>query len=144
MSRAPAETRSAFAHFHSISTRWKDNDIFGHVNNVVYYSYFDTAVNEFLIRQGVLDIQNSSIVGLVVETQCRYLSSMAFPDTVHVGLRLAHLGTSSIKYEVGIFRNDEEQASAQGYFVHVYVDRATNKPVPMPQSLIDAVQLLKV
>lgn len=144
MSRAPAETRSAFAHFHTIATRWKDNDVFGHVNNVVYYSYFDTAVNEFLIRQGVLDIQNSSVVGLVVETQCRYFSSMAFPDTVHVGLRLAHLGTSSIKYEVGIFRNDEDEASAQGYFVHVYVDRATNKPVPMPQSLINAAALLKV
>ena len=144
MSRAPAENRSAFAHFHSISTRWKDNDVFGHVNNVVYYSYFDTAVNEFLIKQGVLDLQNSSIVGLVVETQCRYFSSMAFPDTVHVGLRLAHLGTSSIKYEVGIFRTDEDLASAQGYFVHVYVDRATNKPVPMPHSLINAAQLLRV
>ena len=144
MSRTPAEPRSAFAHFHTIATRWKDNDIFGHVNNVVYYSYFDTAVNAFLIEQGVLDLQNSSVVGLVAETQCRFHSSMAFPDTVHVGLRLAHLGTSSIRYEIGVFRNDEQLASASGHFVHVYVDRAANRPVPMPQALIRAAELLRV
>jgi len=101
-------------------------------------------VNAFLIREGVLDLQLSKIVGLVVETQCRYFSSIAFPDTIYVGLRLAHLGTSSIRYEVAVFRNDEDVASAQGYFVHVYVDRATNRPVPMPQTLIDAAALLKV
>ncbi len=144
MSRAPAEPRSAFAHFHTIATRWKDNDIFGHVNNVVYYSYFDTAVNAFLIEQGVLDLQNSSIVGLVAETQCRFHSSMAFPDMVHVGLRLAHLGTSSIRYEIGVFRNDDELASASGHFVHVYVDRGTNRPVPMPLALTRAAELLRV
>lgn len=144
MSRAPAETRSAFAHFHRIETRWKDNDVFGHVNNVVYYSYFDTAVNAFLIEHGVLDLQRSTIVGLVAETQCRYYSSIAFPDTVYVGLRLAHLGTSSIRYEVGIFRNDDLTASAQGYFVHVYVDRETNRPVPMPAALVKAAELLRV
>jgi acyl-CoA thioester hydrolase len=144
MSRLPAEHRSAFAHFHKIDSRWNDNDVFGHVNNVVYYSYFDTAVNAFLIREGVLDLQLSKIVGLVVETQCRYFSSIAFPDTIYVGLRLAHLGTSSIRYEAAVFRNDEDVASAQGYFIHVYVDRATNRPVPMPQALIDAAGLLKV
>ena len=144
MSRAPAEPRSAFAYFHTIATRWKDNDIFGHVNNVVYYSYFDTAVNAFLIEQGVLDLQNSSIVGLVAETQCRFHSSMAFPDMVHVGLRLAHLGTSSIRYEIGVFRNDDALASASGHFVHVYVDRATNRPVPMPLALTRAADLLRV
>lgn len=144
MSRPPAETRSAFAHFHRIETRWKDNDVFGHVNNVVYYSYFDTAVNAFLIEHGVLDLQRSTIVGLVAETQCRYYSSIAFPDTVYVGLRLAHLGTSSIRYEVGIFRNDDLTASAQGYFVHVYVDRETNRPVPMPAALVKAAELLRV
>ncbi len=144
MSRLPAENRSAFAHFHKIDSRWNDNDIFGHVNNVVYYSYFDTAVNAFLISQGVLDLQHSKIVGLVVETQCRYFSSIAFPDTIHVGLRLSHLGTSSIRYEAAVFRNDDDVASAQGHFVHVYVDRATNRPVPMPQSLIEAAALLSV
>ena len=144
MSRAPAESRSAFAHFQEIATRWKDNDVFGHVNNVVYYSYFDTAVNTFLIRQGVLDLQHSSVVGLVAETQCRYYSSMAFPDTVHVGLRLAHLGTSSIRYELGVFKNDEDLACAQGHFVHVYVDRSTNRPVNMPESLVRAADLLRV
>ena len=144
MSRPPAETRSAFAHFHRIETRWKDNDVFGHVNNVVYYSYFDTAVNAFLIEHGVLDLQRSTIVGLVAETQCRYYSSIAFPDTVYVGLRLAHLGTSSIRYEVGLFRNDDLTASAQGYFVHVYVDRETNRPVPMPAALVKAAELLRV
>ncbi len=144
MSRPPAETRSAFAHFHRIETRWKDNDVFGHVNNVVYYSYFDTAVNAFLIEHGVLDLQRSTIVGLVAETQCRYYSSIAFPDTVYVGLRLAHLGTSSIRYEVGIFRNDDLTASAQGYFVHVYVDRESNRPVPMPAALVKAVEQLRV
>lgn len=142
MSRLPAENRSAFAYFHKIESRWNDNDIFGHVNNVVYYSYFDTAVNAFLIRHGVLDLQLSKIVGLVVETQCRYFSSIAFPDTIHVGLRLSHLGTSSIRYEAAVFRNDDDVASAQGHFVHVYVDRSTNRPVPMPQSLIDAAVLL--
>ncbi|MEY3628868.1 MAG: hypothetical protein RLY91_634 [Pseudomonadota bacterium] len=144
MSRPPAETRSAFAHFHRIETRWKDNDVFGHVNNVVYYSYFDTAVNAFLIEHGVLDLQRSTIVGLVAETQCRYYSSIAFPDTVYVGLRLAHLGTSSIRYEVGIFRNDDPVASAQGYFVHVYVDRESNRPVPMPAALVKAAERLRV
>ena len=144
MSRPPAETRSAFAHFHRIETRWKDNDVFGHVNNVVYYSYFDTAVNAFLIEHGVLDLQRSTIVGLVAETQCRYYSSIAFPDTVYVGLRLAHLGTSSIRYEVGIFRNDDPIASAQGYFVHVYVDRESNRPVPMPAALVKAAERLRV
>ena len=144
MSRPPAETRRDFAHFHKIETRWKDNDIFGHVNNVVYYSYIDTAVNAFLIEQGVLDLQNSKIVGLVAETQCRYNSSLAFPDTVYVGLRLAHLGNSSIRYEFGVFRNDQDVASAQGHFVHVYVDIESNRPVPMPETLIRAADLLRV
>ena len=144
MSRPPAENRSDFAHFHKIETRWKDNDIFGHVNNVVYYSYIDTAVNSFLIQQGVLDLQNSKVVGLVAETQCRYNSSLAFPDTVYVGLRLAHLGNSSIRYEFGVFRNDEEVASAQGHFVHVYVDTTTNRTVPMPETLVRAADLLRV
>jgi acyl-CoA thioester hydrolase len=113
-----------------------DNDVFGHVNNVVYYSYFDTAVNEYLIREGVLDIQASPVIGLVVETQCRYFSSIAFPDRVTAGLRVAHLGRSSVRYEIGLFRDDDPVAAAQGHFVHVYVERATNRPVAaLPENL---------
>ena len=127
--RPAAEPRCAYPHFNVITTRWMDNDVFAHVNNVVYYSFFDTAVNHFLIAQGVLDIQLSPVIGLVVETQCRYFSSIAFPDRVEAGLRVAHLGRSSVRYEIGLFRNDDALAAAQGHFVHVYVDRATNKPV---------------
>jgi acyl-CoA thioester hydrolase len=133
-SASAAELRSAFPHMQEITTRWMDNDAYGHVNNVVYYSFFDTAVNQHLIESGVLDVQKNQVVGLVVETQCRYFSSIAFPDKVHVGVRVAHIGNSSVRYELAIFRNDEDAASAQGHFVHVYVDRATNRPVPIPDT----------
>ncbi|WP_016832735.1 acyl-CoA thioesterase [Herbaspirillum lusitanum] len=141
--RTPAETRSAFVHFHEIATRWMDNDVYGHVNNVVYYSYFDTAVNAYLIEQGALNLQQSEVVGLVAETQCRYFSPVAFPDTIHVGVRVAHVGTSSVRYELGIFRNDEQDASAQGHFVHVYVDRASNRPGPLPSAYRSAIEALR-
>ena len=134
MKRPGPEHRAAFLHFRALATRWMDNDVHGHVNNVVYYSFFDTVVNHFLIEQGVLDVQGGAVVGLVVETQCRYFSPIAFPDVVHAGLRVAHLGNSSVRYELGLFRNDENNASAQGHFVHVYVDRASNRPVPLPQN----------
>jgi acyl-CoA thioester hydrolase len=124
--------RSAYRHFQPIPTRWMDNDVYGHVNNVVYYSYFDTAVNQYLMEQGVLDIQASPVIGLVVETSCRYFAPITFPDLVHAGLRVARLGNSSVRYEVGIFRNQETTASAQGHFVHVYVDRASRRPAPLP------------
>ncbi|RJG01420.1 acyl-CoA thioesterase [Noviherbaspirillum sedimenti] len=137
------ESRAAFAHFHQITTRWMDNDVYGHVNNVVYYSYFDTAVNAYLIGQGALDIGKSDVIGLVVETQCRYFSSTAFPDTIHVGVRVAHLGNSSVRYELGIFRNDDDVAAAQGHFVHVYVDRASNRPTALPQALRNALEPLR-
>ena len=126
---------AAFAHFADITTRWIDNDVYGHVNNVVYYEFFDTVVNGYLIAQGALDIANGEVIGLVVETQCNYFKPVAFPDTLHAGLRVAKLGTSSVRYEVGIFRNDDDTAAAQGHFVHVYVDRATNQPVPLPEAL---------
>lgn len=143
--RPAAEPRSAYPHFTTITTRWMDNDPFAHVNNVVYYSYFDTAVNEYLIGAGALDIQKSPVVGLVVETQCRYFSSIAFPDRVAAGLRVAHMGRSSVRYEVGVFRNDEPLAAAQGHFIHVYVERATNKPVTaLPAPLRAALEKLKV
>jgi acyl-CoA thioester hydrolase len=109
-----------------------DNDVYGHVNNVVYYSYFDTVVNEYLVASGSLDIERSRVIGLVVETRCRFFRAIAFPDTVHAGLRVARLGNSSVRYEIGIFRNEEERAAAQGHFVHVYVDRETRRPAGLP------------
>lgn len=136
--RAPAETRAAYKSFREITTRWMDNDVYGHVNNVVYYSYFDTAVNQYLLEAGALHIAESPVIGLVVETGCRYLSPMAFPDRVTAGIRVARLGTSSVRYEVGLFRNADEQASAQGHFVHVYVERASSRPVPLPEALRQA------
>lgn len=133
--RAEANRRSEYKHFHAITTRWMDNDAYGHVNNVVYYSWFDTVVNQFLIASGVLDIERSPVIGLVIETQCNYFASVAFPDRVAAGLRVAKLGNSSVRYEVGIFRNDEDAASAQGHFIHVYVDRETRKPTAIPERM---------
>lgn len=124
--------RSAFPQFISIATRWMDNDVYGHVNNVQYYSYFDTAVNQFLIERGVLDIHQGEIVGFVVDSGCSYFSPVAFPDTVHVGIRAAKLGNSSVRYEIGIYRNDEQTPAAAGHFVHVYVERSGNRAVPIP------------
>jgi acyl-CoA thioester hydrolase len=132
--REPARTRADFLHFHAIETRWMDNDAYGHVNNVTYYSYFDTAVNHYLIKQGALDLASSQVIGLVVETQCRYFSPIAFPDLIEVGVRVASIGTSSVRYELGIFRERQDSACAQGHFVHVYVDRASNRPVPLPEA----------
>ncbi|CAG9172748.1 hypothetical protein LMG23992_02316 [Cupriavidus laharis] len=139
-----AEHRSAYPHFQAITTRWMDNDVYGHVNNVVYYSYFDTVVNTYLIRQGVLDLEAGGTIGLVIETQCNYFSSLSFPDTVMAGLRVARLGTSSVRYEVGLFSGDSEIAAAQGHFIHVYVDRVTRRPVALPEPLRRALQPLTV
>lgn len=136
MSARPSpSSRSAYKAFRSITTRWMDNDIYGHMNNVVHYSLFDTAVNGWLIGEGVLDIHGGDQIGLVVETGCRYFSELAFPDTVTAGIRVASLGTSSVRYEVGLFRNEEETAAAEGYFVHVYVDRETRRPKPLNDRL---------
>lgn len=137
------DPRQTYKHFQAISTRWMDNDAYGHVNNVVYYSYFDTVVNQYLMEKGVLEIGSSPVIGLVVETACQYFSPIAFPDTVHAGLRVGKLGRSSVRYEVGIFRNDEALASAQGHFVHVYVDRASQRPVPLPPALRAALEPLQ-
>jgi acyl-CoA thioester hydrolase len=119
-----------------------DNDVYGHVNNVVYYSWFDTAVNAYLIEQGALDIHRGAIIGLVVETQCNYFAPLAFPQMVQAGLRVAHLGTSSVRYEVGLFAEGEEEPAACGHFVHVYVDRETRRPAPLPVPLIDTLETL--
>lgn len=145
MSERPApQPRSAFPHFQAIPTRWMDNDVYGHVNNVVYYSYFDTTVNQYLIEQGVLAIETSTVIGLVVETQCNYFSPITFPDLVQAGLRVGRLGSSSVRYEIGLFRNDEPETSAQGHFVHVYVDRATRRPATLPAPMRAALERLVV
>jgi acyl-CoA thioester hydrolase len=135
LTRETPLTRAAFPHLLAITTRWMDNDVYGHVNNVVYYSFFDTVVNRYLVERGALDIADGDVIGLVVETQCNYFRPVAFPDTVHAGLRVAQLGTTSVRYRIGLFRNDDDDAAAQGHFVHVYVARATNKPVPLPEPL---------
>jgi len=130
-----AEPRSAFRHFQAIPTRWMDNDVYGHVNNVVYYAYFDTVVNQYLIEQQVLDIVTSTVIGLVIETRCNYFRPVSFPDVVHAGLRVAKLGNSSVRYEIGLFRNDDDAAAAQGHFVHVYVDRANRRPAALTSAM---------
>lgn len=135
MSKPTPKSRSDFRHFQMITTRWMDNDVYAHVNNVVYYSYFDTVVNQYLMEQGVLDILASPVVGLVVETQCNYFRPISFPDTVHAGLKVERIGGSSVRYGIGLFRNDEPTAAAQGHFVHVYVERETNRPTPLPEAL---------
>ena len=130
-----AEQRVAYRHFLPIATRWMDNDAYGHVNNVVYYAYFDTVVNAYLIAAGVLDIANSPVIGLVVETGCKYFSAVAFPDEIDAGLRVAKLGNSSVRYEIALFRRGSDVAVAQGHFVHVYVERTSRRPVPLPGPL---------
>ncbi len=140
--RIEPEPRSAYKAFRSIGTRWMDNDAYGHVNNVVYYSWFDTAVNAFLIEHGVLDIHHGEAIGLVVETQCNYFSPLAFPQTVEAGLRVARLGSSSVRYEVALFAQDQDLCAARGHFVHVYVDRVSRRPVSLPQPLKQLLETL--
>ncbi len=145
MSRPSRPDRDAFRRFATIQTRWEDNDVYGHVNNVVYYSFFDTAVNRYLIEAGALDIEAGAVIGLVVETQCRYHAPLAFPDILEVGIRVARIGTSSVRYEVGVFRQGgADAAAADGHFVHVYVDRATRRPVPLPEALRAALDAIHV
>jgi acyl-CoA thioester hydrolase len=138
-----AEPRGAYKAFRTIGTRWMDNDAYGHVNNVVYYSWFDTAVNAHLIEQGVLDIHAGETIGLVIETQCNYFASLAFPQDVEAGLRVAHIGKSSVRYEVGLFAKGEPLTAAKGHFVHVYVDRATRRPAPLSPQLKSVLEALQ-
>ncbi|RCW68530.1 acyl-CoA thioester hydrolase [Pseudorhodoferax soli] len=140
--RVQATTRDAYRLFMRQDTRWGDNDSYGHVNNVVYYAFFDTAVNRYLIERGVLDIAKSSVIGLVIETRCTYFSSIGFPDTIDVGLKVVHLGSSSVRYEIALFRNDEAISSAVGEFVHVYVERASNRSTPIPVDVRGVLQSL--
>ena len=141
---AAHESRDRYPHLTALDTRWMDNDAYGHVNNVVYYSLFDTAVNRWLVAHGALDIAASEAIGLVVETGCRYFRPVSFPDRVTAGLRVAHLGRTSVRYEIAIFRNDDLQAAAAGHFVHVYVDRTTRKPTPVPEHVRRALAGLQV
>jgi acyl-CoA thioester hydrolase len=142
--RPQAQPRSSYRAFHPITTRWSDNDVYGHVNNVIYYSWFDTAVNAHLIEQGVLDFQGGDTIGLVVETQCNYFASLAYPQKVEAGIRVARLGGSSVRYEVGIFAEGSDSTAAAGHFVHVYVDAATRRPKPLPPALRAVLEALVV
>jgi acyl-CoA thioester hydrolase len=140
--RAEPKPRSHYRRFRQIATRWMDNDAYGHVNNVVYYSWFDTAVNAFLVEAGALDIQRGEVIGFVVETRCNYFEPLAFPQPVEAGLRVAHLGRSSVRYEVGIFAAGAERSAAAGHFVHVYVDRTTRRPMALTPALVEALRPL--
>lgn len=136
--------RADFREFTSIQTRWMDNDAYGHINNVQYYSYFDTVVNSHLINSGVLKIETSEVIGLVVETQCNYFSSLKFPQIIQAGLRVTKIGTSSVCYEIALFEDGANLAAAQGHFVHVYVERTTYQPVPLPDNLRNVVESLYI
>ena len=135
MAREAALTRADFPHFLEITTRWMDNDVYGHVNNVVYYSFFDTVVNRYLIDNGALDYVKGEVIGLVVETRCSYFKPISYPDRVTAAVYVEQLGNSSVRYRVAVFRNDDDDAAAQGHFVHVYVDRASSRPVRLPDVL---------
>ena len=132
--------RSAYPVFRAIPTRWMDNDAYGHVNNVVHYSLFDTAVNAHLVESGLLDINTGALIGLVVETGCRYVRPISFPQVVEAGLRVASLGRSSVRYEVGLFTAGIAEAAAEGFFIHVYVDRAHRRPVALPPEWREGLQ----
>ncbi|MEM8798943.1 MAG: thioesterase family protein [Pseudomonadota bacterium] len=142
--KKPPATRSDFRHFLRIPTRWADVDIYGHVNNVVYYAYFDTVVNEYLIKAGVLSPAESEVIGLVVETRCRFHKSLGFPGTVDAGIFVSRLGKTSVTYEIGLFDGDSEIAAADGHFIHVYVDRNSRRPSPLPKELKRALSILEI
>jgi acyl-CoA thioester hydrolase len=139
-----SNARASYKHFLTIPTRWMDNDVYGHVNNVVYYSYFDTVVNDYLMQHGGLDYRNDTIVGLVVETMCQYKKSLAFPESIDVGLRVAKIGKSSVRFEIGIFRQGDDEPAAFGHFVHVFVERAVQKSVAIPELMRAALQKIYV
>ena len=132
--------RANYKHFMALQTRWMDNDLYGHVNNVVYYSYFDTLLNRYLIDAGKLDIQEGQVIGVAVETLCRFHKSFAYPETIDGGLRVGRLGTSSVRYEIGLFGEGQDDARAEGHFVHVFVDRATQRPKPIPTDIRAALE----
>lgn len=136
-------TRTLYKHFLPLQTRWADNDVYGHVNNVAYYGYFDTIVNDYLIGAGALDIHNGAVIGLVVETGCKYFAPLEFPQKLEGALRVSRIGNSSVRYELAIFKAGEDKPAAQGHFVHVYVDRATRRPTPLPHRLRTALETIE-
>ena len=140
--RPQPEPRDRYRAFRTITTRWMDNDQYGHVNNVIYYSWFDTAVNAHLIERGALDTVAGTVIGFVVETQCHYFAPLAFPQNVEAGIRVARIGGSSVRYEVGLFAEGVAQTAAKGHFVHVYVDRVSQRPVPLPAALKSVLESL--
>ena len=142
MADAPEVGRGSFVHWQRVPTRWMDNDVYGHVNNVVYYSYFDTVINAYLIGEGGLDIHAGLVIGLCVESHCSYAAALAFPETVRAGLRVAKLGTSSVRYEIGLFGEGSETPAAEGWFVHVFVDRVTRRPADIPEPVRTALARL--
>ncbi len=142
MAHQPRDSRADYLHFVSLPTRWMDNDVYGHVNNALYYGFFDTAINSYLIAEGGLDIHAGSVIAFAVESQCQYLQPLAFPEVVDVGLRVGKLGNSSVRYELAIFRQADDAAAAQGYFVHVFVNRDTQRPESIPESIRAALRRL--
>jgi acyl-CoA thioester hydrolase len=141
----PADnTRAGYRHFLAIPTRWMDNDVYGHVNNVVYYSYFDTVINEYLVRRGGLDLHDGAVIGLAVETFCQFHAPLSFPDVIDAGLRVGKLGRSSVRYEIGLFRQGQEAPAATGHFVHVFVERATQRPTAIPDPMRAALAALQL
>lgn len=142
MEKPAPGVRDDYRHFLSVTTRWMDNDVYGHINNVQYYSYFDTVINRFLIDNGLLDIHSGEVIGLAVESHCNYFSSAAFPDDIEAGLRVGRLGRSSVRYEIGLFVETREEAVAQGHFIHVYVNRDSGRPVALPEALRDGLSSL--
>jgi acyl-CoA thioester hydrolase len=142
MSERPQDTREDYPHFQALPTRWIDNDVYGHVNNALYYAFFDTAINQYLIAVGGLDIASDPVIGFAAETHCRFLRPVAFPQVLEVGLRVGRLGSSSVRYELAIFTEGEVHAAAVGYFVHVFVDRSSGRPVPVPAPLRAALERL--
>ena len=141
--RPQPQPRSAYRRFVPLTTRWLDNDAYGHINNVVYYGLFDTAVNGVLIEAGALDIAAGAVIGYVVETHCNYFAPLAFPQRLEAGIRVSRIGGSSVRYEIGIFAEGAAETAARGHFIHVYVDRASERPVALPGPLLAAVKELQ-
>ena len=142
--RATAERRDVYLHFSRITTRWMDNDVYGHINNAVYYSFFDTAVNTYLIERQALNIHAGNVIGLVVETHCNFFAPLQYPDVVEAGVRVGRVGSSSVRYEIGLFADAAKTCAASGHFVHVYVERATRRPEPLPPALLSALAPLRI
>lgn len=135
-------SRADYRHFLAIPTRWMDNDIYGHVNNVVYYAYFDTVINAYLVQAGGLDIHDGTVIGVCAESHCNFHDSLSFPETIETGLRVGHLGRRSVRYEIGLFKQGRDQAAAVGHFVHVFVARAAMTPVAIPEAIRSALERL--